>query len=113
VACASLAKEKTMPDNSRQYGKWSKEELRKAEVTASQFLEENSTQIADTMSAKARFLTALLERLAAKETSFENRLEFFARVSEVASLIQEDANGFFDLASQPVVARILATVPKE
>ena len=101
-----------MPDQDRQYGKWSKEELRKAEHTASEFLEENSTQIADTMRAKARFLETLIQRVSLKKTSFEDRLEYFARISEIARLIQDDADGFFELASQPMVARILGTVPR-
>lgn len=102
-----------MPDNDRHYGKWSKEELRNAEATACSFLEENSTQIADTMRAKAKFLETLIQRISLKKTSFDDRLEYFARISEIAQLIQADADGFFELASQPVVARILGTVPKK
>jgi hypothetical protein len=109
-----------MPENqqngwraNRPYGKCSPEELRSAEITASQFLKENSSQIADTLRAKARFLEILIQRIALKTTTFEDRLEYFARVSEIATLIQDDANGFFELASQPLVAQILATVPKK
>ena len=97
----------------RPYGKCSREELRSAEATASQFLAENSTQIAETLRAKIRFLETLIQRLSLKSTSFEDRLEYFARISEIAKLIQDDADGFFQLASQPVVARILGTVAKE
>lgn len=102
-----------MPDQPRHYGKWSKEELRSAEATASRFLEENSQQIAETMRAKARYLELLIQRLSQPKTGFEDRLEYFARVSEVARLIESDANGFFELASQPMVARILGTVPRK
>src|SRR5690348_1319055 len=103
-----------MPENNnRHYGKWSREELRNAEATACQFLAENSSQIADTMRAKAKFLETLIQRIALRKTTFEDRLEYFARISEIAQLIQEDADGFFQLASQPVVARILGTVPKK
>ncbi len=101
------------PNPDRHYGKWSRDELRKAEATASRFLAENSAPIADTMRAKARCLEALIQRLALKKTGFEDRLEYLARISEVARLIQEDADGFFELASQPVVARILGTVPRK
>jgi hypothetical protein len=100
-----------MPDDNRPNGRWSHEELRAAQTTACQFLEDNSTEIADTLRAKLRFLEILIERLESKTTGFEDRLEFFARVSEIARLIEDDADGFFELASQPVVARILATVP--
>jgi hypothetical protein len=99
------------PEDNRPYGKWSREELRNAEVTASQFLEENSVQIADTMRAKVKFLETLLQRLSQKKVGLADRLEYFARISEIAELLQDDADGFFELASQPVVARILATIP--
>ncbi len=102
-----------MPENNRPYSKWTMEELRSAEATARKFLEDNSGQIADTMRAKARFLETLLQRISLPKTSFEDRLEYFARISEVAELIQQDADGFFALASQPVVARILGTVRKK
>lgn len=102
-----------LPDNNRHYGKWSREELRNAEATASQFLEENSVQIADTMRAKVRFLESLIQRISLKKTTFDDRLEYFARISEIAALIQADADGFFELASQPMVARILGTVPQK
>jgi hypothetical protein len=101
-----------MPDQNRPYGKRSREELRKAEATASQFLEENSAQIAETMRAKARMLELLIERISSSETDFGDRLDYFARIAEIAGLIRSDADGFFELASQPVVARILATVPR-
>ena len=96
--------------NPRPYGKWSREELRQAEFTAGRFLQDNSAQIADTMRAKAKFLETLVQRLALKKTTFEERLDYLARISEIAALIQEDADGFFELAAQPVVARILGTV---
>jgi hypothetical protein len=92
------------------YGKWSRQELRNAEATARRFLEDNSVQISETMRAKARFLETLFQRLAVRQTSFEDRLEYLARISEIARLIQADADGFFELASQPVVARILGSV---
>jgi hypothetical protein len=101
------------PDNNRHYGKWSHQELRNAEATARQFLEENSSQIADTMRAKSKFIETLVQRVALQKTTFDDRLEYFARISEVARLIQQDADGFFELASQPVVARILGTVPQK
>lgn len=99
-----------MPDNQKPYGKRTREELRTAETTARQFLQDNSAQIADTMRAKAKYLDTLIQRVSLAKTSFDDRLEYFARISEIAGLIQNDADGFFQLASQPVVARILKTV---
>ena len=100
-------------DNNRQYGKWNREELRSAEATACQFLEENRAQIAETMRAKVKFLETLIQRLSLETTSFEDRLEYFARLSEIAGLLQTDADGFFELASQPMVARIVGSVRRK
>jgi hypothetical protein len=105
-------REYAMADHQKPYGKWTREELRSAEATARQFLQDNSSQIADTMRAKAKYLETLIQRVALPKTSFEDRLEYFARISEIAALIQDDADGFFALASQPVVAQILKTVKK-
>jgi hypothetical protein len=102
-----------MPDDNGQYGKWSREELRNAETTARRFLEDNGEQIAATLRAKAKFLEALIDRISHRSTAFEDRLEYFARISEISRMVQEDADGFFELASQPVVAQILGTVPDE
>lgn len=102
-----------MADQQKPYGKWTKEELRNAEVTARQFLEDHSSQIADTMRAKAKYLETLIQRVGMPKTTFDDRLEYFARISEIAVLIQQDADGFFALASQPVVARILKGVQKK
>jgi aconitase B len=102
-----------MPDEQPHFGKWSKEELRNAESTASRFLSENSEPIAEAMRAKARFLEALIQRISNPNAALEERLEYFARISEIAQLIEADANGFFELASQPVVARILGSVPQQ
>jgi hypothetical protein len=99
-----------MPDQKRPYGKWTREELLGAESTAREFLQENGGAIADTMRAKAKYLETLIQRVAHPKTTFDDRLEYFARISEIAALIQQDADGFFQLASQPVVARILKSV---
>lgn len=102
-----------MQDEQPQFGKWSREELHNAEVTASRFLADNSGPIADAMRTKARFLEALIQRFSNPNAEFAERLEYFARISEIARLIEADANGFFELASQPVVAKILGTVPRK
>jgi hypothetical protein len=99
-----------MPDNNRPYGRWNRDELRNAEASARRFLEENRAQIAETMRAKTGYMQILLDRVASDDIGLQERLELFARISEIARLVQEDADGFFELASQPVVARILNTV---
>jgi hypothetical protein len=40
--------------------------------------------------------------------SLVERLDCFARIAEAAGALEEDAKGFFSLASEPVVARLLA-----
>ena len=102
-----------MSDKHRAYGNWNGQQLRQAEATANRFLEQNSSEIAEPMRIKVRYLENLIQRISLKTTSFEDRLEYLARISEIDGLIQDDADGFFGLASQPAVARILATVPKK
>lgn len=92
------------------YGSWSRDDLRKAEATASRFLEDNAAQISETLRAKLKYAEVLVNRLGVKKTSLDQRLDSFARLAEIAQLLKEDAEGFFDLASQPVVARILTAV---
>ena len=99
-----------MPEFQRPYQKWTNEELRGAESTSRQFLQDNSSQIAETMRAKVKYLETLIQRVSNPKTSFDDRLDYFARISEIATLVQDDADGFFALASQPVVARILKSV---
>ncbi len=96
--------------NNNNYARWNVEELRKAEATAEKFLEENALQICDTLRAKMRFLDILINRLSQKQTTLDGRLDSFARISEIAQLLKDDADGFFELASQPVVAKILTNV---
>jgi hypothetical protein len=98
------------PDRRSNYGRWSKEELRKAEATAKQFLEDNGSQISDTLRTKVQYLDLLVDRLASRKGSLDERLDCFARIAEIAQLLKDDAEGFFELASQPVVAQILNTV---
>ena len=95
-------------DSNQNYSRWSQDDLRKAEATATQFLEDNAEQIAQTLRAKLTFLERMIDRLGQKDASLDQRLDSFARVSEIARLLEEDANGFFDLASQPMVARMLS-----
>jgi hypothetical protein len=92
------------------YGKWSKEELRKAEATAHQFLVDNGNQISETLNTKVKYLNLLTNRLATRKLSLDERLDCFARIAEISELLKEDAEGFFELASQPVVARLVNTV---
>ncbi len=99
-----------MADQKNNYERWSKEELRKAEATAKRFLEDNGNQISDTLKMKVKYLDQLVNRLANRKGSLDDRLDCFACIAEIAQLLKDDAEGFFELASQPVVAQILNTV---
>jgi exonuclease VII small subunit len=92
------------------YAKWSEQELRKAESMADRFLQENGDQIHENFRSKVEALTDLVESLETANLTFDERLDCFARIAEVSAALQEDAQGFFGLASEPVVARILADV---
>ncbi len=98
------------PQDANNFADWTKDELQKAETTATRFLEDNGAQIAETLQAKIRFVEILVERLKTKKTPLDERLDCFARISEIADLLKEDVDGFFALASQPLVARILSGV---
>jgi hypothetical protein len=52
----------------------------------------------------------LVDRLANRKSCLDDRLDCFARIAEIAQLLKDDAEGFFDLASQPIVAQIVNTV---
>ena len=58
-----------MADQRNNYGKWSKEELRKAEATAKQFLEDNGNQISETLRTKVKYLDVLVNRLATRRST--------------------------------------------
>lgn len=95
------------------YRNWTEHELRQAEVTADSFLRENTSQIVDTLQAKVRFLEFLIQRLNQRHSSLNQRLDCFARIAEVSQYMREDAQGFFELASQPIVARLLHSLEQQ
>jgi hypothetical protein len=96
------------------YAKWSEEELRRAQSAANDFLNDNGAQIWANFRSKLDTLNELVETFKDKTTDYDERLESFARMAEIARSLEDDAEGFFRLASEPVVARILrgASLPK-
>jgi hypothetical protein len=94
------------------YAKWSEPELRRAESVADTFLQENSEQIHESLEAKVSTLDDLVKGLRQRRMTFDQRLDCFARIAEVSRALQDDAEGFFGLASEPVVARLLAEVER-
>jgi hypothetical protein len=96
------------PTRKPNYGTWSLDELRRAERTAGAFLRQNSTDISEAFRAKLRYLEILVTRLERKPLGLDERLEHFAQISELAQMIKDESDGFFELGSQPVVARVLS-----
>ena len=103
-----------MADRERRYNysKWTRDELKRAEFTATKFLEENGHQITDTFRTKVRCLEILVTRLNSKKITLDQRLDCFAQIAEIADMMRDEAQGFFELASQPIVARLLSTIQK-
>jgi hypothetical protein len=99
-----------MSAHGHDYAKWSERELRRAESVAARFLEENGEPIGDNFHAKVDELAALAKHVRGQRLSLDERLHAFARIAEIARALEDDARGFFHMASEPVVARILAQV---
>jgi exonuclease VII small subunit len=89
------------------YSKWSEEELQRAEREADRFLNENEEQIRENLEAKLALLDRLVRSLNGQPVSLDERLDCFARIAEAAGALEQDAKGFFSLASEPVVALLL------
>lgn len=102
-----------MRSQQNNYGKWSVEELRRAESVAGTFLQENDAQIRENFEAKLHALDELVTSLGQRRMTLDERLDCYARIAEVSGALAEDARGFFGLASEPVVARLLANLNRE
>lgn len=100
-------------DASFDYSRWTGPELRRAELTATQFLNEKQQDISRAFSSQCEALETLVAMLRKPNLSLEDRLDCFARIAEVSAGIQDCAQGFFDLGSQPLVARVLANAETE
>lgn len=95
-------------NNLSDYSTWSGAELAQAESAAQQFLSEHHTAIWESFARQGTVLARLFAMLKAADLTLEQRLDCFARIAEVSQGLQDSANGFFELGSQPVVARTLA-----
>jgi hypothetical protein len=95
--------------SSNDYAQWTAEELKRAEATAARFLAEHNLQIYETFRTQWRILGTLIENLKAPNLLMDDRVNCFAQISEIARMMEQDAQGFFDLSSQPAVARLLAS----
>jgi hypothetical protein len=91
-----------------EYSGWTGAELGNAQSTADRFLSRNHLAICQCFSRQGVLLERLFDRLKRKDLTLEERLDCFARIAEVSSSMLDSANGFFDLGSQPVIARVLA-----
>jgi hypothetical protein len=95
------------------YGKWSEDELRRAESVAASFLRANDAEIRENFEAKLVALDDLVTSLSEPGMALDDRLDCYARIAEVSGALAQDAQGFFGLASEPVVARLLANLGRD
>ncbi|MEP6714084.1 MAG: hypothetical protein ABJC09_00840 [Terriglobia bacterium] len=95
-------------DDSGDYSGWSGTELVRAGDTAAGFLRENHLAIWQSFARQGAVLGRLVDVLKRADLTLEERLDCFARIAEVSKGIDDTANGFFDLGSQPMVALVLA-----
>jgi exonuclease VII small subunit len=93
-----------------EYAKWSEQQLKRAESRAERFLLDNDGPIWDNFRAKVDALDDLLMGLRHPRLTLDQRLDCFARIAEISRALEQDAQGFFNLASEPVVARLLANL---
>ncbi len=100
-------------DASFDYSRWTGPELQRAETTASQFLAEKQQDISRAFSSQCAALETLVGMLRKADLTLEEKLDCFARIAEVSEGIQDCARGFFELGSQPLVARVLATAENQ
>lgn len=94
-------------DSCFDYSQWSEAELARAESTAEEFLSINREKIATIFKRQQVALYHLLQLLERDDLSLQDRLDCFARISEMGECLRECANGFFELGAQPLVARVL------
>lgn len=92
------------------YARWSERELRRAESVAERFLRDNVDPIVESLRVKVDQLDGLVEILHQPRLSLDERLHIFTRIEEISRTLQQDAQGLFRMAAEPVVARILAQV---
>ena len=92
------------------YASWNERELRRAESVAGRFLQDNVENISESLRVKVEQLDQLVRQLHQPVLTLDQRLHIFASIDEIARTLQTDAQGFFRMASEPVVARILTQI---
>src|SRR5437763_1175338 len=90
------------------YSSWPGAELDRAANTASQFLSEKHPDISRAFERQCDVLCRLVAILNQPDLTVEQRLDCFARIAETSEGIRECADGFFELGSEPMVARVLS-----
>jgi hypothetical protein len=94
-------------NGSTDYSTWSGDELARAGNAADEFLRGNHVAIWRTFEQQSAVLARLCAILKQADLTLEQRLVCFARIAEVSEGIQAAAHGFFELGSEPMVARML------
>jgi hypothetical protein len=100
-------------DSSFDFSHWTDSELARAETTAGQFLAEHHNTISMVFARQCAILQRMVSMLAQGNLTLEQRLDCYARIGELADGMQRSANGFFELGSQPLVARVLAQTAEQ
>ena len=95
-------------ESSFDFSRWTAAELARAESTVEEYLNDNGKAITQLLDRQFAVLGRLVASLKRGNLTLEQRLDYFARIADVAEGLQVSAKGFFELGSEPVVARMLA-----
>ena len=89
------------------FGKWSAQELKKAEKAAIEFLNQNSSGIAETFEKRLALMKQVAERLKSPALSFDDRMLCLSLIEELSGGLSESARGFFEIGCVPSVANLM------
>jgi len=89
------------------FGKWSPQELRKAELAAVDFLNDNIVDIAGTFEKRLVILKRIVGLLKSEGVNFEQRMMYLTMIEELSQGLGQSAREFFDIGCVPSVANML------
>lgn len=89
------------------FGKWSSDELKKAEKAAVCFLNQNSLGIAETFEKRLALMKQVAERLKSPNLTFDERMVCLSLMEELSKGLSESARGFFEIGCVPSVASLM------
>jgi hypothetical protein len=89
------------------FDKWSQQELRKAELAAVDFLNDNIVDIAETFDKRLQILRRIVSLLKSEGIPFEQRMMYLTMIDELSHGLGQSAREFFDIGCIPSVANML------